>query len=108
MQLFRLTDHREILKSLIAARKGEDRPLHFSALAERIGTQKTYVSKVMAGDGCWNADQAFLIAEAFELSADEEEYFCLLVELERSGSEGLRVKTGDAASATGAVPPPRF
>ncbi len=39
----------------------------------------------MAGETCWNSDQAFTVGECLNLKSDEFEYFCLLVELERCG-----------------------
>lgn len=87
MEIYRLTDHRKILTGLLARKRQGKTKLTFSALAERIGVQKTYVSRIMAGTACWSGDQAFLISEELGLEVDEAKYFSLLVEFERSGLE---------------------
>lgn len=90
MDLFKTLNHREILNDLIENKKKQGKRLSFSSLADAVGVQKTYVSRVMAGDACWNADQVFVLSQEFELTDDQAEYFALLVEIERSGLEKRR------------------
>ena len=86
MELFQTLNHRKILKDLVAkSLNAKGYRLTFSDLAQTIGVQKTYVSRVMAEQACWNADQAFQIGEFFKLSSDEATYYALLVEMERTG-----------------------
>lgn len=87
MEIYSSLHHRKILTDLLQQRR-----LTFSALAQETGVQKTYVSKVMAGNACWSSDQAFLIGEYLGLEEDEALYFSLLVELERSGVEKRKQK----------------
>lgn len=90
MNIFSSTDHREILNAVIEDRKKAGDALSFSTLAKSVGLQKSYVSKVMAGEACWGADQVFALTSFLNLGADEAEYFTLLVEIERSGLEARR------------------
>ena len=90
---FKSLNHRKILQELIAeAPITKNRRMNFSVLAEALGIQKTYVSRIMVGDACWSADQVFLIAELFGLNEERTEYFSLLTEIERTGLEKRRLQ----------------
>lgn len=90
MNVFRSLNHRQILTDFLSVQRSAGDKLSFSALADLIGVQKTYVSRIMAGTACWSADQAFAIAIELAMQPDEQEYFLLLVEIERTGLESRR------------------
>ena len=90
MEVFATLDHREMINLFLERFRERGEKSSFAALAGMIGVQKPYVSRVMAGEACWSADQAFAISAELRLSADEAEYFALLVEEERTGLEKRR------------------
>src|SRR5438876_832579 len=63
---------------------------HKGVLAEAIGCQKTYLSKVLNGDADLSLEQALKACEHFRLSEDESQYFMLLVSHARAGDTTLR------------------
>ncbi|MGZ3743401.1 MAG: DUF4423 domain-containing protein [Pseudobdellovibrionaceae bacterium] len=90
-EFFKSLNHRKILTDLVdEAPVIKKRRVNFSVLAEALGIQKTYVSRVMANQACWSSDQVFLIAQFFRLSEEQAEYFGLLIEIERTGLEKRR------------------
>ena len=82
---FRYFDFREIVKELVAERKSVEPHFNFSRLAQILGVQKTYLSKVMAGNASLSSDQIYTLAEYFALTKEEHEYLTLLTEYERTG-----------------------
>lgn len=92
VNVFRFLDYRDILKNLVASRKKEDKKFSFSSLAEILGVQKTYLSKVMNNNGSLNSDQIYSLVEFFSLSKGEHDYILLLLECERTGLAKRRQK----------------
>jgi uncharacterized protein (TIGR02147 family) len=82
---FRHSDFREILNELVRAQKEKTPDFNFSKLSRVIGVQKTFLSKVMSGGSQLSADQVYLLADFFELTKEEHDYFMLLIECERTG-----------------------
>ena len=82
---YRSSDFRQILQRLVEAKKATNPRYNFSTLAADLRVQKTFLSKVINGKGLLSSDQVFLLAEVFALSHEEQEYFLLLLEIERTG-----------------------
>jgi uncharacterized protein (TIGR02147 family) len=61
-----------------------------SRLAEALGCQSAYVSRVLEGDAHFSLEQAERLNGFFAHSEDEGEFFFLLVQRARAGSAGLR------------------
>lgn len=59
-------------------------------LAVKIGCQVAYVSHVLAGDKHFSQEQAEACARFFHLNEQETEYFLLLVDWARAGTQELR------------------
>jgi uncharacterized protein (TIGR02147 family) len=85
VNLFRHNNFRIILSELVKLRKKSDPTFNFSALAQVMQVQKTYLSKVMNDKGHLNSDQIFALSEFFSLSIEEHDYIILLLECERTG-----------------------
>lgn len=85
MNIYYFVDYRLVLKTLIEEQKNKNNKLNYSKLANDLGIQKTYISKVINGSAHLSTDQVYLIADYFSLSEEELDYFLLLLEYERSG-----------------------
>lgn len=85
VNIYRFLDYRELLREFVEHRKKTEGKFGFAVLAEKLGVQKTYISKVLAGNAHLSQDQIFLLAESFSLNEEQREYFSLLVESERTG-----------------------
>lgn len=59
-------------------------------LAEALSVHPTLVSQVLRGAKNFTSEQAILVAEFFNLSEGEADYFLALVERERAGNESLK------------------
>lgn len=79
-------DYREVLKEALK-RKGRGSQ---SALANALGVQAPYMTRVLAGDAHLSPEQALLAAQSFQYGSLETEYFLTLVLLGRAGTEALR------------------
>lgn len=72
----------------------------YERVAERVGLQKTYLSRMLRSDGPHlNVDQLFKLAEVLELERDERDYLHLLLEHERSQVEGRKQELQQAINA---------
>ncbi|MCC7404980.1 MAG: TIGR02147 family protein [Bdellovibrionales bacterium] len=83
--VFEFLDYREFLRSWIKDQRQKGQRVTFQWLAEKVGVQKSYFSKILNGDAELSADQAYLVSQTLNLSEDESHYFELLVEHERTG-----------------------
>jgi transcriptional regulator with XRE-family HTH domain len=61
-----------------------------SKLAQAIGCQQTYLSKVLKGNADFSLEQAIAAANFFELSSEETEFFILLVSHNRASTSQLK------------------
>ena len=85
--LFSLTDFRHYVRSWVKAQgRGEYRKI---ALKLRVHT--TLVSQIFNGKKCLTEEQATLLCDHMGLNALETDYFIKLIQLERAGSESLKL-----------------
>lgn len=90
MDAFSATNYRDFLKKILAERRRAN-PQHSHAwLADRMGVQRSYFSRVLKGDAALSSDQLFLACRALHLSAPEQHYLLLLLEIDRTGVEERR------------------
>jgi uncharacterized protein (TIGR02147 family) len=89
MSVFEFEDYKLFLKNLLAP-SGETRGAR-SKLAEKLNCNIGFVSQVLNGESQFSLEHATLISEFLELSEEETDFFLLLVQFERAGSEKLRV-----------------
>lgn len=59
-------------------------------LAQYLGVHSSLVSQVMKGDKSFTLEQAIKVASFLNLTPREQEYFLLLVQLERAGTRQLK------------------
>ncbi|MGZ3748396.1 MAG: TIGR02147 family protein [Pseudobdellovibrionaceae bacterium] len=89
MAIFEFNNYKIFLKSEIKARPGSGRG-ELSRLADYLGVNATMVSQVMAGPKDFTLEQAKKVAEYFALPKLDTDYFLILVQIERAGSEDLK------------------
>lgn len=82
MSVFRYDSYKNFLRDELALRK---RPGLMTDLASQVGCDRTYLSQVLSGKAQLTPDHALTLAEAWALSAEEADFFLLLVLKERSG-----------------------
>jgi len=83
--LFLYPDFRGVIAELVTRQKRISKGFNFSKLAEVLGIQKTYMSKIMNGHGQLNTDQVYTLSDFFNLTKEEHDYIILLIEHERTG-----------------------
>jgi uncharacterized protein (TIGR02147 family) len=85
--LFNMTDFRTYVQSWVKSQgRGE-----FRKIAMALGIHTTLVSQIFSGKKCLTEEQATMLCDYMGLNALETDYFLKLVQLERAGSEPLRI-----------------
>ncbi len=83
MNIFNSLSYVEIISNILKTRKKVNSQFTFSRLAEAMGIQKTYVSRVMKGDAHFTSDQLYLACKFFEFNEEETDFLQLLLEIAR-------------------------
>lgn len=74
-----------IIKAYIQEQKVLGNQITYQKLAFELRMQKSYLSKIIAGNACLNRDQAYLLSKKMKLNDSQQEYLFLLVDRERAG-----------------------
>ncbi len=85
MSIYHHVDYRAAIKTLFDREKEKGHSLTYTMLAEALGVQKTFVSKVLLEQAHFNEDHLFLLSEFFRFSEKEKRYIELLFQHSRSG-----------------------
>lgn len=85
MNLFNCNNYRSLITKVVSESKGRGQPLTYKSLAETARIQAPYLTKVVNGQAELSQDQTYLMAQGMGLNLEEESFFSLLVEYERSG-----------------------
>lgn len=86
---FDFDDYKSYLVAVEASRKSFERGFR-SKLASFIGCQSGYISHVLNGTANLSLEQALLVSRFLNMNDQEEDYFLLLVEHLRAGTNELR------------------
>jgi len=89
MSLFNFQDSRPFLRDYITKLPSKGRG-EVSRIAGTLGVSTTLVSQVLAGDKSFTLEQAQRLTMYLGLSGLEQDYFILLVQLERAGTADLK------------------
>jgi len=90
MLVYSVRSYREFLLGALREKKAVN-PKHSSAwLADQIGVQRSYLSRVLKGGASLNPDQIYAAGKALHLNREEREYLLLLLEIDRSANEERR------------------
>ncbi len=89
MNIFSFLDYRKYLNLWIKQAK-KTGSSNLSKLAKSAGVHTTFLSHVLSGNKNINLEQATLISEAIGHTKIERDYFFILIEFERAGTEKLR------------------
>lgn len=84
MNIYQITDYREIIRYLVEERKKSESKFGFHKLSEAANIQKPYISKVLKGNANLNSDQMYAIAKCLRQSKEETEYILLCLEYDRT------------------------
>ncbi len=91
--VYNYLDYRKLIKDLCDDFKNNSaQSFKYADLAEFIGVQATYLSRVFNSEAHLNSDQLDRLCEFFILSAEESEYIFLLVEWEKSSYHSRKTK----------------
>lgn len=99
LDLFDFSDYRSYLRAWLE-RARETSSSNLSRLAEAVGVHTTFLSHVLAGKKNLNLEQATLVSEAIAHTKIEREYFFILIELDKAGTEKLREYWREKKQAT--------
>ncbi|MCR9204524.1 MAG: TIGR02147 family protein [Halobacteriovoraceae bacterium] len=84
MQIYEYDCYRAYTRDWVEEKKRLGFKVTFQGLAEKIGVQKAYLSRVLKMDADLNSDQAYLLMKELSLAPPESEYFLLLLEYSRT------------------------
>ncbi len=84
--VFQFESYKEYVKSLIHS-KGHGTRLK---LAHSMNCHPAYITQVLNKESHFSIEQALEISSFFNLTRDEEDYFLLLLQLEKAGSKKVR------------------
>lgn len=89
MGLFEYGDYRiylrEHIQSLPKKGRGE-----LSKIAKYLGVNSTWVSQIMSGSQSFNVEQGYSLSQYFGHTELETEYFSLLIQVERAGTDAFK------------------
>lgn len=89
---FQDINYRNHITNFVETKKARGEKYSFQLLAQKIGIQKPYLSKVLAGNANLSSDQLYLLINEMELNEEEEKFFWLIWEHERSGLKARKDK----------------
>lgn len=89
LSIYNYLDYREYLRDLVKSRPSGGRGDR-KHMAEALGCQQAFITHVLGGAKDFNHEQALKLAEYFNLSAPEKEYFLDLLSHNRAGTKPLR------------------
>ncbi len=82
--------YRSFLREVLADRTNKNPKYSLRAMAKNLGFASSSLSEVMTGKSGFSLPSARKIAAKLELSSEETEYLCLLVQLESSEDPEIR------------------
>lgn len=89
--IFDFIDYKAYLSSWIEKRPNSGWGAR-SGMAQAIGCQTAYLSRILNADANLSLEQAETLSEFLQHTEDEAEYFLLLVGRERSGTPALKAR----------------
>lgn len=89
LNIFDFSDYRRFLKGWVEAAK-EAKTSNLSRLAEVAQVHPTFLSHVLAGTKELSLEQAALISTHIGLTKLEQEYFFVIIQLDRAGNQNLK------------------
>lgn len=84
MEFYRSLDYRTYIQNRIRSGKNTNKKFTISRLAQAVGVESTYVTRVLKGKAQFNADQLFLVCEHLEFSEPDKAFLQLLLEYDRA------------------------
>lgn len=84
MVVYNYDSYKTYLQDLVAFRKSGERRFSYAKLANQIGVQRSYLSRVLRNEASLSSDQLYLLATELNLNGDDRKYLLLLLEIERS------------------------
>lgn len=89
MSIFNFDDYRAFTRSFMEGLPGKGRG-QVNKMADYLGVNSTLISQILTYRRDFSLEQAEMLCEYFGLSQLEAEYFMLLVEKERAGTQRLK------------------
>jgi plasmid maintenance system antidote protein VapI len=87
---YTIQSYRRLIASAISERKLFESAFTAQRLAEEIGIQKSYLSKVLSNKAHLSSDQIFLVGKFFQWTEDQTDFALKLLELERTGVQARK------------------
>ena len=88
-ELYEFNSYKNYLKEWLKSQEKGGRGLK-SALAQAMGCQTAYVSQVLNGEAQFSLEQGEILNRYFNHNKEEADFFFLLIQHERAGSQNLR------------------
>jgi uncharacterized protein (TIGR02147 family) len=105
--VFEHSSYRSFLKAVLAERLGKNPAYSLRSMARQLSLAPASLSNVLRGKKNLAPGTALRVARQLALSAPEEEYFCLLVQLEGAKNPDLRSALLEKLRAINPARPPK-
>jgi hypothetical protein len=89
MELFEFDSYKKYVLAWIESKPNRGRGL-FRRLAEHLRVNPVYISQTLKGPKDLSLEQGFAVCEYLGLNDLEREYFLLLIQIERAGTQALK------------------
>ncbi len=89
LNIFEFSDYRDYLNAWLTTAKSQ-KTFNLTRLAEVANIHPTFLSHILAGTKHLSLEQATLISDHFKHTKLEQDYFIILINLDRAGNEPLR------------------
>ncbi len=89
LNLFDFSDYRDYLSAWLRAAKSS-KSFNLSRLADIAGVHATFLSHILKGNKHLSLEQAALISDFLQHTKLEQDYFMILINLDRAGTKRLR------------------
>jgi uncharacterized protein (TIGR02147 family) len=89
LDIFVFSDYRKFIQTWLE-RAREAKTSNLSRLAQSIGVHTSFLAHVLSGSKHLSFEQASELAEAFELTQLEQDYFFALIQVDRAGTLKLK------------------
>lgn len=89
MDIFKFDNYKEFIQKWVENQPSKGRGL-YAKIADSLNISSVLVSQIFKGDKNLSLEHAYLLTEFLALTSDEKDYFILLVEYNKAGSQKLQ------------------
>lgn len=84
--IYSFKNYKDFIKEYLS----ENKKISRKVISEKLNCQASFISQVLNNDLNFSIEQAFKLTESFNLNKSESDFFILLVNFERAGTQDLK------------------